>query len=103
MRGSVAKDLEEGIGRIRWFAKTLSERTMIEFAAIRLLYRAEELGKQRDELLKKIGREVFGMRGGEHNVYSNVEIVNAIQEIEALDKEINATSDRVSELGKTPR
>ena len=101
MFGSVAKDMERGVEKVRWFAKTLSERAAIECSAIRLLYRAEELKKQRDKLLKTIGREVFAMRGKEQNVYANLEIMNAMREIETLDAEIRETSDKVSEMGKT--
>lgn len=103
MFDSVARDIERGVDKIKWFAKTLSERVVVECSAVRLLYRTEELRRQRDELLRRIGQEVYEMRGKEGNVYANLGIMHAIREIEILDSEIHETSEKVSEAGRTPR
>lgn len=96
----IKNDLEEGIGKIKWFAGLLSERVRIELTVFRLLYKSEELKKKRDALLRKIGDEVYQMRSTEKNVYLNAEIVEAIKEIDALEPEIKETVEKASEISR---
>jgi hypothetical protein len=96
----IKKDLEDGAGKVKWFASLLSERVRIELSVFRLLYETEELRKRRDGLLKHIGEEVYHLRGKEKNVYANKEIAEAIREMEELDPEIKESLDKVSEISK---
>lgn len=100
MFSRIIKDLESGINKIRWFSSLLSERVRIEVAVFRLLYKSEELKKQKDELLKQIGEDVYAMRGKDKNVYSNREIAEAIKELEGLEPEIKENLERASEISR---
>jgi hypothetical protein len=96
----IKNDLDEGVGKIKWFAGLLSERVRIELTVFRLLYKSEELKKKRDVLLQKIGDEVYQMRNTEKGVYLNAEILASIKEIEALEPEIKENIERASEISR---
>lgn len=96
----IKRDFEAGIEKIKWFSELLSERVRIEIEVFKLLYKSEELKKKRDELLKKIGEEVYAMKGKEKNIYANKDVVNAIKELEALEPEIKETVERASEISR---
>src|SRR5208283_3082196 len=100
MLSRVKKDFESGIKKVKWFATLLSERVRIEITIFKLLYKSEELKKKRDELMRKIGEEVYEMRNERKNVYSNKEVLAAIISLEALDPEIRETLEKASEFSK---
>lgn len=100
MYAKIKKDFDEGIGKLKWFASLLSERVRVEITVFKLLYKSEELKKRRDELMQKIGEEVYEHRGKEKNIYANKEVVSAIKELEALEPEIKETVEKASEISK---
>jgi seryl-tRNA synthetase len=100
MFSRIKKDFDEGIEKIKWFSSLLSERVRIEITVFKLLYTSEELKKRRDELMRKIGEEVYAMRGKEKNIYANKEVIDAIKELETLEPEIKETIERASEISK---
>lgn len=100
MVSRVKRDLDNGIAKLKWFSSLLSERVRIEITIFKLLYKSEELKKQRDSLLRQIGEEVFEMRGKDKNVYSNKEVAHAVKELEALDPEIKETTEKASEISR---
>lgn len=100
MFSRIKKDFDEAIARIKWFASLLSERVRIEITVFKLMYKSEELKKQRDELLKKIGEEVYEMRGANKNIYASKEVTTAIKELEKIDPEIKETLEKASEISK---
>ena len=93
-------DLEDGLNKIRWFAGLLSERVRIELTVFRLLYRAEELKKKRDILLKKIGEEIYHMHNTEKDLHLSTELIDIIKEIEALESQIKEAFDKASEISR---
>ncbi len=100
MYAKIKKDFDEGIGKIKWFASLLSERVRVEITVFKLLYKSEELKKRKDELMRKIGEEVYEHRGKEKNIYANKEVVSAIKELETLEPEIKETVEKASEISK---
>lgn len=100
MFSKIKKDLDEAIEKIKWFASLLSERIRVEIMIFKLLYKSEELKKQRDELMKKIGKVVYEMRGKEKNIYASKEVMDAIKELETLEPEIKETIEKASEISK---
>jgi seryl-tRNA synthetase len=100
MYTQLKNDLEEGLNKIKWFAGLLSERVRIELTVFRLLYRAEELKKKRDVLLKKIGEEVYQMHNTEKGLHPSTDVVNIIKEIEALEPQIKQAVDKAAEISR---
>lgn len=103
MLGKVKEDFENGIKKVKWFSELLSERMRIEITIFKLLYKSEELKKKRDELLRRIGEEVYEMRGRDKNVYASEEVIGAIKSLEALAPEIKETLERVADIDKLVR
>ena len=100
MIGRVKKDFESGIKKVKWFATLLSERVRIEITIFKLLYKSEELKKKRDELLMRMGEEVYEMRDKGKNVYSNKEVISAIKSLESIEPEIRETLEKASDFSK---
>lgn len=93
------ENFESGIEKIKWFSSLLSERIKVEYSVIKLLQQSEQLEKKKDELMKKIGKRVYEMKG-----YSNIHILkdsiisDTLSEIEKIDKEIESTKKKASEI-----
>lgn len=96
----IKKDFEEGIRKVKWFSSLLSERLRIEIAVFKLLYKAEEMKKHREELLQLIGEEVYSLRGQNKNIYARTEVINAIRKLDQLDPEIKENIEKASDISK---
>jgi hypothetical protein len=96
----VVDSFRGGLERIRWFATVFAERLRIEVAVIKLLYRSDEVDKKRTELLLGIGERVYMLRGRpERNILKDRAILDAVEEIEKLDKEIDDLKNKAAEIG----
>lgn len=100
MFSRIKKDFDEAIEKIKWFASLLSERVRIEIMVFKLLYKSEELKKRRDELMRKIGEEVYELREKEKNIYANKKVIDAIRELKTIEPEIKETIESASEISK---
>jgi hypothetical protein len=100
MYSRIKNDLDNGIEKIKWFARLLSERVRIEMVIFRLSYQSEELKKKRDSLLRSVGEEIYLMRKSEKGIHANRRIIDSLAEIEALEPQIKETNDRISEINQ---
>ncbi|MEJ2697345.1 MAG: hypothetical protein P8013_11930 [Candidatus Sulfobium sp.] len=92
-------NFRDGLSRIRWFAHVFSERVKIEIAVIKLLYRSDEMEKRRQELFRTIGERIYEVKGNhEKNVFRDKVIVEAMEDIEKMEKNIEELKERVSEI-----
>jgi len=97
----IIEDFREGIGRIRWFSTLFAERLKIEIAVFKLLYESDKMDKTRDELLKKIGERVVELKDQtEKNILRDSVVTEAIAEIGKIDKNMEETKNKVSEIGR---
>jgi seryl-tRNA synthetase len=97
----IFEDFRKGIEKVRWFAKLFAERLKIEIAVFRLLYDADRMNKTREKLLKKIGERVMELK--EHhdkNIFRDTTIAEALGEIEKLEKNMEETRAKVSDIGR---
>ncbi|MEC4676359.1 MAG: hypothetical protein VST72_05485 [Nitrospirota bacterium] len=86
-----------GIEKIRWFATILSERIKIEIAVIKLLYESKEMDRKKDELLKKIGRRVYDLKGHtDRNIFRDRLVVDTLAEIEEIETGIDELKQQAS-------
>jgi len=97
----IKKDFDEGIDKVKWFAGLLSERVRIELTVFRLLHEAEELRKKRDALLRKIGEDFYQMHKSGSGSQPGREMLDAINEIDALESRIKELGDKASEISRT--
>jgi hypothetical protein len=100
MYARIKSDIEEGFGKIGWFANLLSERVRIEIAVFRLTCQSEEMKKKRNALLRSVGEEVYRMRQSDKGIHANRQILDALKQIEALEPEIKETDEKVSEISR---
>lgn len=100
MYSRIKKDLDEGLNKVKWFARLLAERVRIELTVFRLLHQAEELKKKRNVLITKIGEEVYHISKTEKGIHPSAEILDAIKEIDALEPLIKEAVDKVSEISR---
>ncbi|MBF0329258.1 MAG: hypothetical protein HQL10_08865 [Nitrospirae bacterium] len=100
MFAQVKKDLEQGVEKIKWFSSLLSDRVRIELEVFKLLYKSEEMKKQKEDLLKTIGEEVYEHRGQNRNIYARSEIITAIKKLEELEPEIKENLEKASAISR---
>jgi hypothetical protein len=95
----ILDNFRDGLSRIRWFAGVFSERVRIELAVIKLMYRSDEMEKRRQELFRIIGERVYEVKGNpEKNIFKDKAVVDAMEDIERMEKDIQDLRDRVSEI-----
>ena len=97
----IYENFKKGIAKIKWFSTLFSERMNIEVAIFRLLYQSDEMAKKREEHLKTIGERVVAIKEhGEKSVFRDSVVVEALDEIEKIDKNIDDLRHKASELGR---
>lgn len=98
----IKKNFDRGIKKIKWFSFLLSERLKIEISIFRLLHHSEQLKEKRDELIKKIGERVYELKDNpDRTILKDTIVVEAISEIEKINKEIESTKKKASEISNT--
>lgn len=95
----IIQSFKDGISRIKWFAVVFSERFKIEIAIIKLMYRSDEMERRRQELFRTIGERVYEVRGNtEKNIFRDKVVVDAMADIEKMEKDIEDLKERASEI-----
>jgi seryl-tRNA synthetase len=100
MYARIKNDLDEGLHKVKWFARLLSERVRIELTVFRLLHKSEELKKKRDALIKKIGEESYRINKSDKGIHPSKDMLDAITEIDALEPQIKETIDKAAEISR---
>ncbi len=101
MLKKAADNFRRGAERIRWFSTVFSTRLKLEITIIKLMYRSDEMRRQREELLRTIGERVYEMRETpERNVFKDRVTQESIGRIEALEKEIDELNRRVQDVSR---
>ncbi len=94
-------NFDSGVEKIKWLSSLLSERLKIEYLVMKLLYQSEQLEKKRDELIKTIGLRVYEMKEyPDRHILKDRVIIEALNEIEKINNEINMTKKKASEISR---
>jgi hypothetical protein len=97
----IKDNLDSGVEKIKWLSSLLSDRLKIEFSVMKLLYQSEQMEKKKEDLLKTIGRRVLELK--EHTdrqVLNDRVVTEALAEIEEINREIESTRKKASEISK---
>jgi RNA processing factor Prp31 len=95
----IIENFKNGLSRIKWFATVFAERFRIEMAVIKIMYRSDEMEKKRQELFRTIGERIYEIKGNtEKNVFKDKVIVEAMEDIEKMDKDIEELKEKVAEI-----
>jgi predicted RNase H-like nuclease (RuvC/YqgF family) len=93
------KDFINGVEKIKWFSRIISERLKIEITIIKLLYRSDDMDRMKDEMLLAIGKRVYELKENtEKNILKDRDIFESVAGIERLEKEIVELNQKISEL-----
>ena len=99
---SIKKNLEEGWGKLRWFASILSERLRVEIAVIKLLRESADLEKARDTLAREVGNRVFELKKSpDISIYEDSKAAALLKELEEVDARLVELKSRATEIGGT--
>jgi len=94
-------NFDGGVEKLKWFSSMFSDRVKVELSVFKLLYRSEEMETEKDALLKTIGQRVNEMKAGpDRNILKDSVIANAMQEIDRLNREIDSTKKKASEISR---
>ena len=100
MLKKVKDNFSKGIERIKWFSVVFAERFKIEIAIIKLLYQSDEMDKKKEELLKTVGQRVYELKKyADKNVFRDRVVVEALDEIETIEKNMDELKQKVAEIG----
>ncbi|UCD36508.1 MAG: hypothetical protein JSU90_06700 [Nitrospiraceae bacterium] len=101
MLDKTKKNLTAGIGRVKWIASYLTERTKAESSAAKLLYQRSKLESRRDDIWKNIGVRVAELHGkAEADVYGDFVIQQALSELKELQEKIDDYKSRARDMTK---
>ena len=95
----IEDNFKKGIYRIKWFASVFAERLKIEIAVLKLLYRSDEMEKNKDELLKAIGQRVYELKENpDKNILKDRAVTESLDAIGKIEKDIDELKKQVSEM-----
>ena len=98
---NINDNFKKGIEKLKWFSSLLSERLKVEIAVIKLLLQSEKMDKKKDVFLKTIGQRVVDLKGQtEKNFLKDEIIMNALEEISSLQKNIDELKQKASEISR---
>jgi hypothetical protein len=94
-------NFDNGIEKIKWFSSLISDRVKIEYLIIKLIYQSEQMTKKRDELIKTIGQRVYDLKAySDKYILKDSVITEALSEIDKINKEIDLTKKKASDISR---
>lgn len=103
MLDKIKKSFDEGVRKIKWFAVFLAERTKAEASIARLFYESSKLEGRLESLYSDIGKRVLELQEkGEKAILKDFIILQTIEEIKNLRKQIEDYKSRAHAINKPP-
>jgi hypothetical protein len=97
----VKENFDSGIEKVKWFTSLLNDRIRIEISLMHLLYKSNEIEKERAALLKTIGERFFELRKKpDRHIRQDPVIVETLENLEKLDAEIENLKKKADDLGR---
>lgn len=88
--------------KLKWFSHILSDRMKIELSVFKLLYQAEQMEKNKEDLMKTIGERMLELKDhSEKSILKDRVIADAMNEIEKINQEIEEIKKQASEISST--
>jgi DNA gyrase/topoisomerase IV subunit A len=88
--------------KLKWFSHILSDRMKIELSVFKLLYQAEQMEKNKEDLMKTIGERMLELKEhSEKSILKDRIIADAMNEIEKINQEIEEIKKQASEISST--
>jgi hypothetical protein len=97
----VKENFDSGFEKVKWFTSLLNERIRIEISLMHLLYKSNEMEKERVALLKTIGERFFELRKSpERHIRQDPVIAETLENLERLDAKIENLKKKADDLGR---
>ena len=97
MYKKIKDSFDTGLEKIKWLFTLLSDRVNVELSVIKLLYQSGQMEKQKEDLLRTIGRRVLELKDSpDKQIVKDRVITEAIAEIEQISREIDQTRKKAS-------
>ena len=94
----VRRDLEDGIGTVKWLGRFLAERTRVETALAKVLYDAQKIRKKIEDRYLELGESIYELRD-DRQALDNATIRDLLGQIQTLKEELDHCLVRARELG----
>ncbi len=97
----IRKNFTEGKAGVRWLAQFLAERSRAETSLFKLRYESSKLGSRVDELYKEVGKRILDLKEKEENdVFKDFIVLQTMDEIKVLRKEMQDFREKEAEVNK---
>ena len=98
----IKENFDNGLMKLKWFSHILSDRMKIELSVFKLLYQAEQMEKNKEDLMKTIGERMLELKDhSEKSILKDRVIADAMNEIEKINQEIEEIKKQASEISST--
>ncbi|MCG2720496.1 MAG: hypothetical protein L6290_00555 [Thermodesulfovibrionales bacterium] len=98
----IKENFDNGLMKLKWFSNILSDRMKIELSVFKLLYQAEQMEKNKEDLMKTIGERMLELKEhSEKSILKDRIIADAMNEIEKINQEIEEIKKQASEISST--
>lgn len=94
----IKKDFLQGLKNFKFWATVISERIKIELNVLKLIREMNKLNIKKDELLKSIGKEIYGSWDRDLEVKENEKISSLVRQIREIEVEIEDKRKKFREL-----
>lgn len=100
---TIKRDFLQGLKNLKFWAQVISERVKIELNILRLVGEINKLSHQRDEIFKKIGKEVSDIWGSSVEIKDNEKIATLVKQIRELEVKIEEKKKQLSLIEDTSK
>lgn len=99
MISKLSREMSSALEKLKWFVSLVVERVRIEMAIIKLLGKSEKYEKEKREILNRIGERVVDLSQRKNpSILDDIDIKDALSQLEKLDKEINLLKKEAEDI-----
>jgi len=99
MISKLSREISSAFEKLKWFVSLVVERIKIEMAIIKILGKSEKYEKEKREILNRIGERVVDLSQRKNpSILDDVDIKDALSQLEKLDKEINLLKKEAEDI-----
>jgi len=99
MISKLSREISSAFEKLKWFVSLVVERIKIEMAIIKIIGKSEKYEKEKREILNRIGERVVDLSQRKNpSVLDDIDIKDALSQLEKLDKEINLLKKEAEDI-----
>ena len=103
MLDRIMKSFTTGVGRVKWVATFLAERTKAETSIAKIHFERSKIENKMDGLYRDIGKRVLELKKkGDDDVFKDLAIQHALSELKHMNKIIDDYKAQADNINKQP-